>query len=148
MKYTKLIMACAGALLITDVALADDTSDISAILESYSLALAAEDVGAAESWVLAGGEDFSVFEGPGVDIGWANYRDHHLAPEFASEDVSFQIYDWSGYVVQADQDLAVATFDIRMEYTVRGESRERDGHGTAVLSRTETGWRIRHLHTS
>jgi ketosteroid isomerase-like protein len=148
MKYTKLILACAGAILITDVAMADDTADISAVLESYSLALAAEDVGAAETWVLAEGEDFTVFEGSGRDVGWASYRDHHLAPEFASEDVSFQVYDWSGYTIRADGNVGVATFDIRMEYSVRGEDRERDGHGTAILSRTDDGWRIRHLHTS
>lgn len=126
----------------------DEAADISAVLESYSIALADQDVVAAQNWVLAEGDAFTIFEGSGVDIGWANYRDHHLAPEFASEDVSFQVYDWSGYTVQFDHDLAVATFDIRMEYTVRGEERERDGHGTAILTRTETGWRIRHLHTS
>lgn len=143
-------MMAAGAVLLfsAGIASADEPADISAVLESYSTALADEDVSAAEPWVLADADAFTIFEGSGEDIGWANYRDHHLAPEFASEDVSFQVYDWSGYSVQVDHDLAVATFDIRMEYTVRGEERTRDGHGTAVLTRTEAGWRIRHLHTS
>lgn len=95
-----------------------------------------------------GGEDFTIFEGSGSDIGWAVYRDHHLVPEFAAEHVTFHVYDWSGYSVQVDQEMAFATFDIRMEYEVRGEARERDAHGTAILVRTGDGWKLAHLHTS
>nr|WP_304075284.1 nuclear transport factor 2 family protein [Maricaulis maris] len=58
------------------------------------------------------------------------------------------MYDWSGYSVQVDQEMAFATFDIRMEYEVRGEARERDAHGTAILVRTGDGWKLAHLHTS
>ncbi len=148
MKRYPMIAAGAVLLFSAGVAAADEPADISTVLESYSVALAAEDVGAAEAWVLADADAFTIFEGSGKDVGWASYRDHHLVPEFASEDVSFQVYDWSEYSVVFDHDLAVATFDIRMEYSVRGEDRTRDGHGTAILMRTETGWRIRHLHTS
>ncbi|WP_339748679.1 nuclear transport factor 2 family protein [uncultured Maricaulis sp.] len=148
MNTYKILAASAVVLFSAGIASADEPADISAVLESYSIALADEDVMAAQDWVLAEGDVFTIFEGSGVNIGWADYRDHHLAPEFASEDVSFQVYDWSGYSVEVDHDLAVATFDIRMEYTMRGEERTRDGHGTAVLTRTEAGWRIRHLHTS
>tara|TARA_R110002073_G_scaffold32830_4_gene99270 strand:- start:13089 stop:13541 length:453 start_codon:yes stop_codon:yes gene_type:complete len=148
MNTYKMMAAGAVVLFGADFASADEPADVSAVLESYSTALAAEDASAAEPWVLADGDDFTIFEGAGEDIGWASYRDHHLAPEFASEDVNFQVYDWSGYSVRVDRDMAVATFDIRMEYTVRGEDRTRDGHGTAILSRTAAGWRIRHLHTS
>lgn len=136
------------SLLFASPVLADDAADITAVLESYSGALSAENVQEAEHWVLPDGSDFTIFEGSGSDIGWAEYRDHHLAPEFAAEHVTFHVYDWSGYSVLADEDLAFATFDIRMEYEVRGEARERDAHGTAILVRTDAGWRIKHLHTS
>ncbi|WP_417484833.1 MULTISPECIES: DUF4440 domain-containing protein [Maricaulis] len=148
MNTYKMLAASAVVLFSAGLASADEPTDISSVLESYSIALADEDVIAAQNWVLAEGDVFTVFEGSGVNIGWTDYRDHHLAPEFASEDINFQVYDWSGYSVQIDHDLAVATFDIRMEYTVRGEERSRDGHRTAVLTRTEAGWRIQHLHTS
>ncbi|MHA6287162.1 YybH family protein [Maricaulis sp. CAU 1757] len=137
----------AAAALSMNVAL-DAEPAVEEVLEGYSQALSDEDVAAAEQWVLAEGTDFTIFEGSGSDVGWAEYRDHHLAPEFAAEHVEFHVYDWSEYSVTVDENLAVATFDIRMEYTMRGEARERNGHGTAVLQRTEQGWRIRHLHTS
>ena len=127
---------------------ADDSDNIIGTLEGYSGGLAEEDVSVAENYVLQSGDEFTIFEGTGQDIGWSNYRDHHLAPEFASEHVTFHVYDWSNYTIETDQDLAFATFDIRMEYDVRGEARERDAHGTALLVRMGDGWKIRHLHTS
>ena len=138
----------AAALMSASVSLADDVADITMVLEQYSGALSQESVAEAERWVLPDGADFTIFEGSGSDVGWAEYRDHHLAPEFATEHVTFHVYDWSGYSVNADRNLAYATFDIRMEYEVRGEPRERDAHGTAILVRTGAGWRIKHLHTS
>lgn len=141
-------IGAATAIAMSSPVLADDAADITAVLESYSGALAEENVQEAERWVLPDGTDFTIFEGSGSDIGWAEYRDHHLAPEFAAEHVTFHVYDWSGYSVNADRNLAFATFYIRMEYEVREESRERDAHGTAILVRTDTGWRIKHLHTS
>ena len=55
-------MMAAGALLLfgAEVASADEPADVSAVLESYSTALAAEDASAAESWVLADGDDFTI----------------------------------------------------------------------------------------
>lgn len=144
----RVLMAATAALSFSALAIADDGDDVMAVLEGYSLALSNEDVVAAEAWVLPDGEDFTIFEGSGSDIGWTEYRDHHLAPEFAAEHVTFHEYDWSDYAVHTDAELAFATFNIRMEYEVRGEARERDAHGTAILVRTEAGWRIKHLHTS
>lgn len=118
------------------------------VLEGYSGGLAQENVAIAENYVLQAGTEFTIFEGSGQDVGWANYRDHHLAPEFAAEHVTFHVYDWSNYTIEVDETLAFATFDIRMEYEVRGEARERDAHGTALLVRSDDGWKIRHLHTS
>ena len=145
-------LAALAATLTLSTALADghtaSEQDVETVLEAYSGALSQEDVASAENWVLAEGEDFTIFEGSGKDVGWAGYRDHHLAPEFAAEHVSFEVYDWRDYDICVGSEMAVATFDIRMEYTVRGEARERDAHGTAILEMTPDGWRIRHLHTS
>lgn len=143
-----LALALTGAFLVPVSALAHEAHDIEAALEAYSGALASEDVVEAEAWVLPDGEDFTIFEGSGINIGWADYRDHHLAPEFAAEDFDIDVYDWHSYDIVVDGDLATATFTIRMEYVSHGEARERDAHGTAILIRTENGWRLRHLHTS
>ncbi|GLK53464.1 MAG: hypothetical protein CMK09_08615 [Ponticaulis sp.] len=141
-------LAITTSLILTGPAFSNEEASITDVLEGYSGGLAEENVSVAETFVLQDGDDFTIFEGSGKDIGWANYRDHHLAPEFAAEHVTFHVYDWSNYTVEVDQGLAFATFDIRMEYEVRGEARERDAHGTAILVHTENGWKIRHLHTS
>lgn len=143
-----LAQAVAVGLFATAPAFAHEAHDVEAALEAYSGALAAEDVAGAEAWVLPDGEDFTIFEGAGTNFGWADYRDHHLAPEFAAEGFDIDVYDWNDYDIMIDGDLAVATFTIRMEYVSHGEARERDAHGTAILIRTENGWRLRHLHTS
>jgi ketosteroid isomerase-like protein len=142
------IIVASAALAGCSTPVDDPTSEITATLEAYSEALAQEDVAGAAAAVLTNGTEFTIFEGSGADIGWVVYRDHHLAPEFAAEHVIFHIYDWSNYLVQVDVNLAFATFDIRMEYEVSGEARERDAHGTAILVQTGDGWRIKHLHTS
>lgn len=139
-------VSCAG--LWSAQVVAEDESLIQDVLEGYSTALAMEDAQAAEVWVMAESDEFSIFEGSGSDIGWTSYRDHHLVPEFASESFSISVYDWRGYSIESDGNLAVATFVIRMEYENDGVPRERDAHGTAILRRTENGWRIRHIHTS
>ena len=149
MRINKTIVSgLLAGFLMTGPALADDASDVNAVLEGYSAGLSDMDVAVAESYVLTDGTDFTIFEGSGTNIGWSDYRDHHLAPEFAAEHVSFQVYDWNNYSVEIGQDMASATFNIRMEYTVRGEERIKDAHGTAILVRTDDGWKIRHLHTS
>ena len=142
------VLTIAGSLLASAPAFAHEEHDIEAALEAYSGALAAEDVTEAEAWVLADDDEFTIFEGSGTNIGWADYRDHHLAPEFAAEGFDIDVYDWHSYDIAIDGGLAVATFTIRMEYVSHGEARERDAHGTAILTRTDNGWRLRHLHTS
>jgi len=150
----KLLTGSALALSVSVASCAQDSDErseadtVTGVLEAYSNALLNEDVAQAEIWVLPEGTDFTIFEGSGSNIGWADYRDHHLAPEFAAEGFDINVYDWSEYSVQMSRNMAVATFSSRMEYVVRDERRERDGHGTAVLIRTENGWRISHLHTS
>lgn len=148
MMLRTLALTMVLATSLSTPALANEVDEIEQVLENYSDALSDEDVVAAERWVMAEGDDFTIFEGSGSDIGWAVYRDHHLVPEFAAEHVTFHVYDWSGYSVQVDQEMAFATFDIRMEYEARGEARERDAHGTAILVRTGDGWKLAHLHTS
>jgi ketosteroid isomerase-like protein len=143
-----LLLPLIGSLVLSGAAIADDTGDVEAVLEAYSAALAAEDVAAAETRVLSEGTEFTIFEGSGRNIGWADYRDHHLAPEFAADGFDIAVYDWRDYAIHVDGDTATATFTIRMEYSVHGEDRERDASGTAILTRTGDGWRIRHLHTS
>lgn len=101
-----------------------------------------------EAFVLPNGTDFTIFEGKGTNIGWADYRDHHLAPEFANKDLVFTRYEYKDYKTNISGDLATATFTIDMAYTYKGEDKSFTRHGTAILRNINGTWKIAHLHTS
>jgi len=149
MSKTMISSAVLAVSLMTSTPVwAHEEHSVEAVLESYSQALEASDISAAEHYVMAEGTDFTIFEGSGVNTGWADYRDHHLGPELASETFHITVYDWTSYSIEVDGDLAVARFDIALEFTRDGESGSRTRHGTAILKFTDSGWRISHLHTS
>jgi len=118
------------------------------VLTQYSDQITAKDVAAMETYILAEGTDFTIFEGKGTNIGWADYRDHHLAPEFANEDLVFTKYEYGDYKISVSGTLASATFTIDMAYTYKGEDKTFIRHGTAILKNINGTWKIAHLHTS
>lgn len=95
---------------------------------------------------LYAGDSLTVVEGAGIDRGWAEYRDHHLAPELR-EMSGFQ-YRPTDIEAHVSGDVAWALF----RYTIRGRAGERDldlvGRGTAVLERRGSRWVVRHTQTS
>ena len=118
------------------------------VLQAYANAIEAEDVASMGKAVASEGTDFTIFEGSGANMGWADYRDHHLAPEFANPDLKFHTYQYQDIITQSEGDLAFSTFSIKMEYTYKGEDKSRTGRGTAILKRQDGAWKIIHLHTS
>lgn len=127
--------------------MAADRSAAEAVLRDYSDAINEESIEGMEALVTAD-ERFSVIEGRGIDVGWTNYRDHHLGPEFASERIDFHSYAYDDIEVRVGHMFAYATFTYAFEATLDGEPYNKDGRGTAVLQRTPDGWRIRHIQTS
>ncbi|PCI53089.1 MAG: hypothetical protein COB36_13380 [Alphaproteobacteria bacterium] len=125
-----------------------ENRNIESVLSSYSGLINSKDVAAMEAFVLPNGTDFTIFEGKGTNIGWADYRDHHLAPEFANEDLVFTKYDYKDYKTNVSGDLATASFSIDMAYTYKGEDKTFTRHGTAILKKVNGAWKIAHLHTS
>lgn len=121
---------------------------IEAVLNNYSQQINAKNLASMESYVLASGTDFTIFEGKGTNIGWADYRDNHLAPEFGNEDLVFTKYEFTDYRTNVSGDLATATFSINMAYTYKNEDKAFIKHGTAILKKTNGAWKIAHLHTS
>ncbi len=117
------------------------------VLQAYSAAINAEDIDAMAELVVAD-ERFSVIEGRGTNIGWADYRDHHIGPEFASERIDFHSYGYDNIEVRVGHMYSYATFTYAFEATLDGEPYNKDGRGTAVLLHTHEGWRIMHLQTS
>lgn len=121
---------------------------VEGVLKQYSDQIIAKDVAGMEKYILAEGTGFTIFEGKGTNIGWADYRDHHLAPEFANEDLVFTKYEYKDYKTSVSGTLASATFTIDMAYTYKGEDKTFTRHGTAILKNIKVAWKIAHLHTS
>jgi ketosteroid isomerase-like protein len=124
------------------------SKDVVSTLNSYAQLINAKDVAAMGGFVLPDGEDFTIFEGKGKNVGWADYRDHHLAPEFDNADLVFTKYEYSNYKTNVSGALATATFTINMAYTYKGNDSEVTRNGTAILKNVNGGWKISHLHTS
>ena len=121
---------------------------VQATLESYAKLIDAKDVAAMEALVLPDGLDFTIFEGKGKNIGWADYRDNHLAPEFDNPDLVFTQYEYSNFNTNVSGDLATATFLINMAYIYKGKDSAVTRNGTAILKNLDGSWKIAHLHTS
>ena len=121
-----------------------DEAQVHATLEALFRAVETGDMAALDT--LYAGDSLTVVEGAGIDRGWANYRDHHLAPELR-EMSEFQ-YRPAEIEAHMGGDLAWAIF----RYTIRGRAGERDldlvGRGTAILERRGSRWVVRHTQTS
>ena len=92
--------------------------------------------------------DVTIYEGGGVDNGWAAYRDGHLGPELkAFENLQFGHRDINVSILPGGQSAYV-----RSEYFLKAKmgTREIDSSGLAtyVLIQGADGWKIRHSHTS
>ncbi|PHR62834.1 MAG: hypothetical protein COA47_01890 [Robiginitomaculum sp.] len=123
-------------------------SDVAKTLRSYATALQANDMKTVESFVAKNGTEFTIFEGKGANIGWADYRDNHLAPELSNPDFKITKYEFTNISETVSSDWASATFAINMDYTYKGEDKTANRRGTAILKRIEGKWILTHLHTS
>jgi uncharacterized protein (TIGR02246 family) len=91
--------------------------------------------------------EVTIFEGAGIDRGWAAYRDKHLGPELKM----FQNLQWahSNIVVHSLGDAAAY---VTAEYTLKYQNGDRTvdtgGIATHVLVREQGQWKIRHSHTA
>ena len=93
--------------------------------------------------------EVTVYEGGGINNGWADYRDRHLGPELKQfENLQFAHADVK-VTLLGDGIAAYAT----ATYSLRAQMGERaidsGGLATYVLVKNSTGaWQIRHSHTS
>jgi len=119
--------------------------EVISALEEYHASLTSGDIASVERHVMAD-ERFVMIEGDHVNRGWADYRDHHLRGELADlRKVRFRLS-----VNQIEQEDGLAYVDFGYHVLPR-EGPEKDfgkGQATAILVRTDAGWKIRLLHTS
>ena len=119
-------------------------ADIVAFFKSYDAAFVAKDL---EKLATMYHPDVTIFEGSGIDRGWANYRDKHLGPELKA----FQDLHWehSNIVVHM---LGESAAYVTADYTIKYRSGERavdsGGIATHVLVKDSGVWKIRHSHTA
>ncbi len=95
-------------------------------------------------------DSLTVVEGAGINRGWADYRDHHLAPEL--KEMKNFVYRPSDIEMHVSGNAAWAIFRYTLKAEMGGRSIDNVGRGTAVLERRGTGsstrWVVRHTQTS
>ncbi|GEM_PF-4351448 len=116
-------------------------------LQNYARQVTTKDLQAMSKYVLTDGEDFTIFEGKGTNIGWADYRDNHLAPELANKDLVFTKYEFTNFRTFVDGDLAAASFTIDAAYTYKGKAAAHKSHGTAILKKVDGQWKLAHMQS-
>ena len=94
---------------------------------------------APDSWV-------QIIEGSGVNLGWADYRDHHLKPELVEmRNLRYRFLD---IAPQVRGNVAWAPFRYELAADVTSGHVEVEGRGTIILERRSQRWLVVQLHTS
>ncbi len=126
---------------------ADDAADITRFLADYDAAFNAKSMDRLAAFYHP---DVTIFEGGGVNRGWADYRDHHLGPEMTEfTTVSFVHTDIVSHVLGADKRTAYVTSEYGLKARMKDREVDAGGLETLILLKGDDGaWRIRHSHTS
>jgi len=135
----------ATAASMTTPELSPAEAEVVAVLTAYHDALTAGDATAPEKYVVAD-ERFLMIEGKHINQGWADYRDQHLKGELG--DLAKVRFRLSGYRVQMDDSLAAVSFIFNILPRTGPEMDFGSGRATAILLRTDAGWKLQRLHTS
>ena len=123
-----------------------DEAAIAAWLLRYDEAFNAKDLDALATFYHP---DVTIYEGGGINTGWADYRDHHLGPELKSFEHLQFAHNTPKVTVLPGGLSAYATSEYSLKAKV-GE-REVDARGLETLvlvKRPDGAWTIRHSHTS
>ena len=121
-----------------------NTSEIVAFFNNYDAAFNARDLNLLAKLYHP---DVTIFEGSGINRGWADYRDNHLGPELKS----FQNLQWahSNLVIHLLGDSAAyVTADYMIKYQSGERAVDSGGIATHVLVKEQGQWKIRHSHTA
>lgn len=123
----------------------DDTAAIVEVLEALAQYSQEGNLEAIDT-LYSSARGVHIIEGAGVNHGWADYRDNHLAPELAT----FENFEYRYFSIEPQVRGDVAWSGFRYELSVdtpRGHT-EIEGRGTAVLEKMDGRWQIVHMHTS
>jgi ketosteroid isomerase-like protein len=128
---------------------ADDEAAVRDALMKNALSFEKNDVAmAAQVW--ANDESLTVFENGRANLGWADFRDHHLVPEMS--EMKNTKYSFADIKIHLAGKTAWATFKYTISADVadNGQTRHVDhgALGTAVFEERGGQWRIVHWHSS
>ena len=145
----RLLTACALLLALPSLAAAQDrpadATAVEAWLKGYDAAFIAKDLAKLATFYHP---DVTIYEGTGINNGWADYRDRHLGPELkAFENLEFAHSDIKVTLMPGGESGYATS-----RYTIKAKMGERlldsEGLETLMLVKTSDGWKIRHSHTS
>lgn len=123
---------------------ASDTAQVGAALRATFAAVERKDLAALDT--LYAGDSLTVVEGAGMNRGWADYRDHHLAPELKEmTNLRYRPFEIEAHVAG---NTAWAVFRYALSTELGGRAIDAVGRGTAILERRGPRWVVRHTHTS
>lgn len=136
--------AAQRSMLQPDTVLRGDAAQVAVTVRALFAAAERGDLAALDS--LYAGESLTVVEGAGINRGWADYRDHHLAPEL-KEMTEFR---YRPFEIEAGTtgNLGWATFRYALMANAGGRAIDVVGRGTAILERRGGRWVVRHTQTS
>lgn len=118
--------------------------DVAAAVRALFAAAERNDLAALDT--LYAGDSLTVVEGAGINRGWADYRDHHLAPEMKE----MKNFRYRPFEIEARRSgpVAWAIFRYALQAEVSGKVIDNVGRGTAILERRGTRWIVRHTQTT
>lgn len=121
-----------------------DERQVSAAIQALFAAAERGDLVALDS--LYAGNDLTVIESTGINRGWSDYRDHHLAPELKEmKGFRYRPFEIEPHVAGK---TAWAIFRYNLRAETGGKVLDLVGRGTAVLERKKGRWVVRHTHTA
>ena len=122
-----------------------ETQRIEELLRAYDVAFNAKDLDKLGTFYHP---DVTIYEGAGVNNGWADYRDNHLGPELkAFENLEFGHANRRVHMMGDRAAIAISEYFIRAK--MKDRMLDNVGRETLVLEKQLDGnWRIRHSHTS
>lgn len=134
---TKLVDASAQA--------GGDAVAVEAWLKGYDAAFLSKDLNRIAAFYHP---DVTIYEGAGINNGWADYRDRHLGPELkAFENLEFAHSGTKVTVLPGGESAyAISRYAIKAKMGER--TLDSEGLETLLLIKTPEGWKIRHSHTS
>ncbi len=121
-----------------------DVATVTRTIEALFAAAERNDLRALDS--LYAGDSLLVIEGAGINRGWTDYRDNHLAPELKE----FKNFRYRPFEIESrvSGDLAWVTFRYALMADLPSSKADVVGRGTAILERRGSKWVVRLTQTA